>query len=171
MIRFSAKGALRAARNMKDAKEQLQDMRPTLKKAAILVLSWTQRNIKQEGALHKNRKYAWPPLAESTIRARRTGKKKGKKTRRSTKAIPITAGRVPMLQDTGRLIGGFLTFTATKTSKVINKVVDPQSRVAYAPDHELGKGNVPQRKMFPDTAQGVEIVNPAFKALVRKATK
>ena len=152
---------------MKFTKEQLQNMRPTLKKAAILVLSWTQRNIKQEGALHKNRKYAWPPLAESTKRARinkNLGKRKGRNTRRARKAIPISAGRTPMLRDTSHLIQGFTFLVTAKRAKVIN-------RVEYAPDHEFGKGNVPQRKMFPDTKQGREIINPAFKALVRKATK
>tara|TARA_Y100000310_G_scaffold287065_1_gene311723 strand:- start:428 stop:895 length:468 start_codon:yes stop_codon:yes gene_type:complete len=146
---FDIQGDKELLRRMKKRKKKLGGafMRKANKIAAIKIDQWTQQNFRSEGREHDDSFLHWPPLSQKTIDRRRQG--------------PGT-GTPKMLQDTGRLRGGF----EISANKGFGRV---QNRVKYSVKHEFGHGRIPKRKMFPTVQQGEDIVFPAYREFVKRA--
>ena len=146
MITVKVSGAREVAGRMRRRRSRLKDMRPTNKKAAILLFQWVQRNFDAEGGKHDGAGLKWPQLAESTKRRRRGGP-------------PFR-----ILQDTGQLRGRW-NITATKQTGRLKSMQD------YSGKHERGEGNVPKRKILPEIQHAQRIVFPVYKRHVKVAIR
>ena len=135
-------------RRMRQRGERLSNVRGANLAAAVQIQAWTQRNLEAEGGLHDAGSLRWPDLARSTKRQRRRiGKWPGK-----------------MLQVTGRLAGAFETGASRRFGWVRN-------RTRYAAFHEEGTSRMPQRKIFPERGQAVDIALPAYRKFVTRSIR
>ncbi len=134
----------------RDREKKLKNFQIVNKKAATVIFGWIQRNFNAEGGLHESSRFGpWKQLKPATIARRRKGK---------------GAGGAKILQDKGRLKGGFQVSATNRQGVVRNRVV-------YGRTHEEGRGKIPQRKMLPTGRQGTKIVFPVYRRHVRVATK
>ncbi len=150
LFRTKIKGQKELEDKFKRGKSNLNKLRGANLAAAVTIQKWVIKNIDAEGRLHNSSQFRWPPLSPATIAARRTG--------------PNATLSPKPLQDTGRLKQSFQV-SATEQFGLV------QSRVNYASVHEDGTKNVPQRKLFPTSRQGEELVKPAYEAFIKKAVK
>lgn len=149
ILKFEVKGVKKTIAAFTRRSKKIDNTRGANLAAATTIKGWTIRNINQEGRLHDEGKFRWPPLKPSTIEARRRGG---------------GLGEPKPLQDTGRLKGGFEA-SATKGFGIV------RNNVNYAPVHEFGTNKVPQRKMFPSKKQATDLVLPVYEKFVNKAIK
>ena len=167
-VHFTVRGLAGAQERMRKRIRKLGNMQQANQQVATLMFAWIIRNINAEGRLHNEGRYRWPPLAPATKLARirkglsRTGGGRNIRARRS--AVPIAAGVTPMLQDTRHMAQSFhFRFT--------NRIAAVYNEVEYAPIHEEGKGNVPQRKMLPTKKQAIKMTRPVYLRHVKQAVK
>lgn len=98
---------------------QIKNKRPMFKRIGVKLLNAISDNFQTES--HEGDK--WERLSPTTVVRRRLGSDR-------------------ILQDTGRLRGSFVQEATSNEVRV-------GSPIEYAPIHEDGKGNVPERKMLP----------------------
>jgi len=171
---MKARGAKKAAQNLGLDIDIIQrGMQPAHKAAAIQLFGWIQKNFDAEGKLHDKSSLHWPKLKPATVAGRRKGKSKAKAFGSGQDAGGRTrnekgqfASRVKILQDTGRLKGGFDVTANPKRGRVEN-------RVRYSVIHEGGwpAKKIPQRKMYPTIKQGKKIAIPAYQKFFERKMK
>lgn len=105
----------------------IKNKRPMFKRIGVKLLNEISENFDKES--HEGQ--PWDRLSATTVARRRLGSDK-------------------ILQDTGRLRGSFVEEATTTSVRV-------GSPIEYAPTHEDGKGNVPQRKMLPSKTLALSI--------------
>lgn len=106
-------------------------------------LAWINKNFRDEGTEKK-----WKPLAESTKRARRRGKRSG--------------GRIRILRDTGRLSQSFVVSRGLSRKSVTVGTQDKKAR-----SHEEGIGN-PKRKILPTKRTAEKLAKKVAEAMIKK---
>lgn len=106
---------------------RIKNKRSMFKRIGILLLNAVSENFETES--HEGER--WEMLSATTVARRRLGTSK-------------------ILQDTGRLRGSFV-------QEATNREVRVGSPIEYAPIHEEGEGNVPQRKMLPSKKLALSI--------------
>lgn len=144
-------GIKRIVKGAKKYRAGVKNMRAVNLRAAVIYEQWIKRNFRDKGTLHENAHFHWKPLAESTVKGRRKGKKK----------------RPDMiLRDTDDLMNRW-QITADNKQAVI------KSGVKYSSVHEKGSGRakIPQRKIFPTEKQGQKIVDPVYKKYMDQLSK
>lgn len=115
------------------------------------ILAWVADNFQSEGRAPGG-PGGWRPLSAVTIQRRRRG--------------PGSRGD-KILQDTGRLKQSFI---AGRTGNIFAPGpgrISVGTTISYAPDHEFGKGRIPQRKMLPDRDQTQRIAAATIEAMLR----
>lgn len=141
-FRISWRTSLTAFKGVMRAKHgKLKGMTLAHKKISIYLDQWTKRNMKSEGGLLSDG--AWKPFKAG-------GRRKGGSIDTSAK----------LLQDTGTLRLSLLPFHNRKTAGI-------GSSLKYAKTHELGLGNVPQRRLLPRDSEVRVGVRDIFKAHVK----
>ena len=112
----------------------------------LLLSRWLEENFQSQGALLEGPAGHWPPLARSTLAARR---------RRGRGMRP--------LEDTGRLRQGLFARADVQGLTLGNPV-------PYAEAHQLGRG-VPRRAFLPGPAQTGRLAYPELERFVREAQR
>ncbi|MCH8346768.1 MAG: phage virion morphogenesis protein, partial [Chloroflexi bacterium] len=105
-IEIQVRGEKRLRDKLRRAEGRSKNLKPANLKAAVLIESWTLRNMNAEGKKHDESPLHWPGLAESTKRQR------------------ASKGHWPgrMLQVSGRLKNAFETSADKKSGRVVNRV-------------------------------------------------
>lgn len=111
---------------------------------AVTVEKWILENFKKEGGKLKGR--PWKKLSDVTIARRRKGKR---------------AGRDKILQDTG-IMRRSVNREVTQRSARVGLSVD------YAPIHNFGKGNIPQRRILPEESEVIDDIVRQVNLLIEK---
>lgn len=119
------------------ARREIGDFSALHRVAGHSLVDWVDRNFESGGSLLREFPAGWPPLARTTVVARR---------RRGLGLQP--------LQATGALRRG-VTLAAGRRQATVS------DRVGYAARHQLGLG-VPRRPIFPEPAQIREIILPGM---------
>lgn len=144
-IDLKAIGLATIQRRMRQRSIRMKNMRPANLAAATEIRKWVDKNFQAQGSLHDDPRLKWKELSQSTIKARRKGKKPGNK----------------ILQDTGRLKNSFEISANDRFGTVKN-------RVNYSVVHEEGTRKIPQRKIFPEIKQAEKIVRPVYDHFLNK---
>ena len=130
---------------MARARARLANFRALHRRSGRALLNWIGRNFESEGRLGSGGSGKWPPLANSTLSARR---------RRGGRGGSI-------LVVSGRLKKGTQFQTGGGQARIFNPV-------PYAPIHQFGMG-VPRRPFFPGPRQTRGIVHPVLERFVEEA--
>lgn len=136
-VKFNLRGARALGNRLNQFVRELGGNRTELhQRFGIQALRWIDKNFQAEGGLLSDGK--WKPLADSTVRGRRRGKRKIKTQAQRRRY------RARILQDTGRLRQSF-TMRATNSSVTVG------TAVPYAVYHESDAPRkvLPRRRMLP----------------------
>ncbi len=134
---------------MNARQKKLKNLRPTYRKAGILIQRWIDLNFRREGGMHDKASLKWVPLKASTVAGRRKG---------------TGVGRPRILQDTGRLKADWQMIVTTRS-------ITYRSQKSYSRAHEDGTSRIPQRKILPEEKQAAKIVFPVFREHVKTSIK
>lgn len=133
-ITISAKGEHGTAQlqgKFKSLATRLKNRRAMMNRIGVQLLNAVALTFREEG--HEGK--PWSPLKPRTLARRRKGKGRGR-------------GRI--LEDTGELRRSF-------TSQTTNDEVRVGTPKIYAPTHEFGRGNIPERRMIPSQRRGLQL--------------
>lgn len=133
--------------------------------AATFLDQWVQKNFRSEGAAVGG----WAPLKPATKLARVRKNLRGGRVRRgqrnilaNTGSIPISAGRMQTLQDTGRLRASMHPFATNKNAGI-------GSTLPYSKAHEEGLGPLPVRRILPKQPEVAPDLREIFRMYMAKA--
>ena len=127
-------------------REALADFTPLHREAGVTLLRWVRQNFDSGGRLLQQMPSGWPALSPATLARRRQSGQ----------------GRQPLV-NTGRLRNAFRLQATSGLARLVNPL-------PYAMQHQQGLG-VPRRPLFPETVQARQIILPAIRAHMEKATR
>ena len=142
MLKLSTNISLSAAR-LRRTHQRLLMLDATYKKIGVLVFQFIQRQFQTSGAYGGT--FPWPPLKESTLRAKR-------RERYSSMPLIRTGD---LKQKWGIELG--------------RNRVTVRSHVGYSGYHQHGTRHLPARPMLPDERQALELAARTIKGDVGKA--
>lgn len=148
MLSLKMVGFTQVTNSLKKKYNKLINKKPAIGRCVVQAEKWTQVNFRSEGG----NVGGWKPLAESTIYARRHGKKKNNSTK--------------ILQDVGYLRDNWKHFWDNDKGYI-------QSQVDYGIYHNKGGrgGRPPKRRILPKHAEMIPIFKKIFTEFIRDALK
>lgn len=153
ILNFSIKGMPELIKANQGLRKSLVDRRKVNAQAVIVVDRWINENFRGEGKLAHPDAGGWAILADSTIAARRRGKKK-------ELGFKILHGNTAQLRTNWK-------------HKWSARSAQIQSQTPYAKYHQFKKGKraLPVRRIIPTPEQIMPKIQELFDLFVKKAIK